>query len=47
MSVLRLSVGGVSFRHRYCVAGHEPGIRVMTDQEHIKSKEYTDQVLKK
>jgi hypothetical protein len=30
MSVLRLSAGGVSFRHRSCVAGHGPGIRVVT-----------------
>jgi hypothetical protein len=30
MSVLRLSAGGVSFRHRPCVAGHGPGIRVVT-----------------
>jgi hypothetical protein len=30
MSVLRLSVGGVSFRHRLCVTGHGPGIRVVT-----------------
>jgi hypothetical protein len=27
---LRLSVGGVSFRHRSCAAGHGPGIRVVT-----------------
>jgi hypothetical protein len=31
MSVLRLSAGGVSFRHRSCVAGHGPGIRVVTE----------------
>ena len=31
MSVLRLSIGGVSFRHRSCVAGHKPGIRVVTE----------------
>jgi hypothetical protein len=30
MSVLRLSIGGVSFQHRSCVAGHGPGIQVMT-----------------
>ena len=30
MSVVRLSAGGVSFRHRSCVAGHGPGIRVVT-----------------
>jgi hypothetical protein len=30
MSVLRLSVGGVSFRHHSCVAGHGPEIRVVT-----------------
>jgi len=30
MSVLRLSADGVSFRHRSCVAGHGPGIRVVT-----------------
>jgi hypothetical protein len=30
MSVLRLSVGGVFFRHRSCVADHGPGIRVVT-----------------
>jgi len=24
MSILRLSVGGVSLRHRSCVASHEP-----------------------
>ena len=30
MSVLRLSVGGVSFRHRSCVAGHGSGIQVVT-----------------
>jgi hypothetical protein len=29
MSVLRLSAGGVSFRHRSCVVGHGPGIRVV------------------
>jgi hypothetical protein len=31
MSVLRLNVGGVSFRHRSCVAGHGPEIRVVID----------------
>jgi len=30
MFVLRLSAGGVSFRRRSCVAGHGPGIRVVT-----------------
>jgi hypothetical protein len=30
MFVLRLSVGGVSFRHRSCVAGHGTRIRVVT-----------------
>ena len=30
MSVLRLSVGEVSFRHRSYVAGHGSGIRVVT-----------------
>jgi hypothetical protein len=30
MFVLRLSAGGVSFRHRSCVAGHGTGIRVVT-----------------
>jgi len=34
MSVLRLSAGGVSFRHRPCVAGHGPGIQVVTDGSH-------------
>jgi hypothetical protein len=29
MSVWRLNVGGVSFRHRPCVAGHGPGIQVV------------------
>jgi len=30
MSILRLSVGGVSFRHSSYIAGHGPGIQVMT-----------------
>jgi len=30
MFVLRLSVNEVSFRHRSCIAGHGPGIRVVT-----------------
>jgi hypothetical protein len=33
MSVLRLSVGRVSFRYRSCVAGHGPGIRVVIFME--------------
>ena len=30
MSDLRLSVGGVFFRHHSCVSGHGPGTRAMT-----------------
>jgi cytochrome c551/c552 len=33
MSVLRLSVGGVSFQHRSCVAGHGPEIGVVTPSD--------------
>jgi hypothetical protein len=38
MSVLRLSAGGVSFRHRSCVAGHGPGIRVVTKRLQMLKK---------
>ena len=36
MFVLRLSIGGVSFRHCSCVARYGPGIRVVTETNQKK-----------